>query len=116
MAPLARPKPAGAKWYCIPKSNRLREDNPGTLCRTTDSGRHWRPAFDPRAALIPRNTETFLVNFAATSNVDAILSIGWEYSGGPEPEAYGHVDYWTRDGGKHWYRTTALQGFDSLRT
>jgi hypothetical protein len=108
MAPaVVQTEPVRARWYCIPKSQRA--GNTGeTLCKTVDGGRHWRPVFDPRAAtMIPPNSERFLTNFAATSNTDVILSVGWDDL--VAPQTLGHVDYWTKDGGKHWYRTAVLQ-------
>ncbi len=100
----------GRRWHCVPTARRT--EGTETLCRTTDGGRHWSSVFAAAAARVPPKTGYGLATFAVTSNNDAIVSVLWENP--LEPPALGHIDYWTKDGGAHWYATSVFQGLSQL--
>ena len=66
------------------------------LCATEDGGKHWHVALR-----YPNN----MFGYLRWSRKAGVVSIG----------AYGHWELWTRDGGRHWWGTSALQlgGYES---
>lgn len=66
------------------------------LCATEDGGKHWRVVLR-----YPNN----MFGYLRWSKKAGVVSIG----------AYGHGELWTRDGGRHWWGTSALQlgGYES---
>jgi hypothetical protein len=59
------------------------------VCATEDGGKTWRTIF---------HGGNYVFDVARTSLTTGIVSTG----------AYGHSEWWTRDGGTHWYATGAI--------
>jgi hypothetical protein len=68
------------------------------LCATADGGKHWRKVFELPAAVAAPGTKIlgFLRWSASAGAVSVDLST---------PESDTHSEFWTRDGGAHWWRT-----------
>jgi hypothetical protein len=64
------------------------------LCGTEDGAETWHPVF--------RSRDAGALHFVRTSQVAGVIRIGMvDQTSDP---------YWTRDGGRHWYRTTRIGG------
>jgi hypothetical protein len=59
------------------------------LCATEDGGKHWRPIF---------RGGNYIFGYLRWSKNAGVLSAG----------AYSHGELWTRDGGRHWWGTSAF--------
>jgi N-acetylneuraminic acid mutarotase len=79
--------PHGGKWC----KNTLRGSGEGVVCATEDGGRTWRTIF------VGGN---FIFAAVRTSVSAGLVSTG----------AHGHVQFWTRDNGRHWYGTEVAGG------
>ena len=73
------------------------------VCATSDGGRHWHVAFLAynRDSSLPEHPSIRSVR--RWSRTAGIVSLS--FNNGP---AQGHLEYWTIDNGRHWYRTDAL--------
>ena len=94
------------KWRCTPKARR--GDQHSFLCATGDGGKHWRPAFDTDSTWRlggPASSLLDVLRWSARAGVVSIPVTGSDYSG--------HQEFWTRDSGRHWWRTEA---FDAGRS
>src|SRR5262245_11451335 len=67
--------------YCCPDAN--------GLCATDDGGKRWRPIF---------RGGNYIFSYLRWSKNAGVLSAG----------AYSHGELWTRDGGRHWWGTSAF--------
>lgn len=90
----------GLRWRCTPK--RARVDQHSFLCGTDDGGTHWRRAFDVDSSWRSGTTPSLLdvLRWSRRAGVVSIPANGPSFSG--------HQEFWTRDGGRHWWRTAAF--------
>jgi hypothetical protein len=89
------------KWRCTPKAHR--GDQHSFLCATDDGGKHWRRVFDRGSswrAGTPRSSVLDVLRWSPRAGVVSIDVSGPDYTG--------HFEFWTRDGGRHWWRTEAF--------
>ena len=88
-------------WRCTPKAHR--GDQHSFLCATDDGGRHWRQVFDRDSTWRAGGLDSSTLDVLRWSRRAGFVSID-----GSGPDFTGHSEYWTRDGGRHWWRTEAL--------
>jgi hypothetical protein len=91
------------KWRCTAKGDRA--DQNSFLCATDDGGKHWRRVFDRSSAWRfggPTSSVLDLLRWSRGAGVVSIDVSGSDYAG--------HLEFWTRDGGRHWWRTEAFDG------
>jgi hypothetical protein len=74
-----------SKWTCA-DAHPARGISDSRVCATEDGGKTWRTIF---------HGGNYVFDVARTSLTTGIVSTG----------AYGHSEWWTRDGGAHWYST-----------
>jgi hypothetical protein len=88
-------------WRCTPKARR--GDQHSFLCATDDGGKHWRPVFDRDSSWRFGNLRSSALDVLRWSPRAGVVSI--DASG---PDSNGHLEFWTRDAGRHWWRTQAF--------
>jgi hypothetical protein len=93
--------PDHRSWRCTPKAHR--GDQHSFLCATNDGGKHWRPAFDTDSTYLFGGTVPSLLDVLRWSVRAGVVSIPASGS-----NFIGHQEFWTRDGGRHWWRTEAF--------
>jgi hypothetical protein len=97
-------EPAGGHWRCTPKARRF--DQHSSLCATSDGGKHWRRVFDIDSSW--RGGSPSLLDVLRWSPRAGVISVPAN-----GVNSTGHVEFWTRDGGRHWWRTDVFNaGFD----
>ena len=98
-------EPADGQWRCTPK--RHRGDQHAFLCATDDGGRHWRRVFDADSSW--RGNGPSLLDALRWSPSAGVISV--DLSG---TSSDSHAEYWTRDGGRHWWLTRVFNAnYDS---
>jgi hypothetical protein len=89
------------KWRCTPKAHR--GDQHSFLCATDDGAKHWRPVFDTDSSWRAGGPDSSVLDVLRWSPRAGVVSI--DASG---TNFIGHQEFWTRDGGRHWWRTEAF--------
>jgi alpha-tubulin suppressor-like RCC1 family protein len=90
---------------CTPRPRRWLHSQ--TLCATDDGGRHWRPIFSTAAAGGAEYESEWIASALRWSARAGIVSVTSEQPLATPAGDY-HQEWWTRDGGRHWYRTSVL--------
>jgi hypothetical protein len=68
------------------------------VCATEDGGRHWRKIFEvPTTVAVSGNR---IIGFMRWSANAGVISVDFT-----TPQSDAHSEFWTRDGGAHWWQT-----------
>lgn len=87
--------PSG-QWRCTPKSLRS-SARLSTICATSDGGKHWRLALRVPAS---ENTSGVIRAVFRWDSKNAVVSL-WDAAVDTSQTS----EFWTRDGGRHWWLT-----------
>jgi hypothetical protein len=68
------------------------------VCATDDGGRHWRKVFEVPDSIAVEGKQ--ILAFLRWSASAGVVSVDFTHTLGDT-----HFEFWTRDGGKHWWRT-----------
>jgi hypothetical protein len=89
------------RWRCTPKARR--GDQQSIVCATDDAGKHWRTAFERGSSWRLGGPGPSLLDLLRWSRQAGVISLPLSTD-----SARGHREYWTRDGGRHWWRTSVF--------
>lgn len=88
-------------WRCTPRT--YRGDQHSFLCATNDGGKHWRQVFGRDSSWRLGGPRSSVLDVLRWSPRAGVVSI--DVSGS---DSIGHLEFWTRDGGRHWWRTAVF--------
>lgn len=68
------------------------------VCATEDGGRHWRKVFEVPGSIAVEGKQ--ILGYLRWSATAGVVSVNFASA-----LSDSHFEFWTRDGGKHWWRT-----------